>query len=76
MRMIDLAAVAERINALDGWSALVDFEMLDTARVIALFDDEDVEISGLGDVTPVAFWQGDLRPLLPVLQIVAEARGE
>ena len=73
---IDLAAVAARINALDGWDHCGNVRtskgehfaevMNDTGDVARVWED--------GRVTPVfPINIRDLMPLLPVLQIVAEA---
>ena len=78
--MIDLAAVAARIDALDGWSArLVSPELVSVEyapRGTRLL----INVRGMVELTSEVLgfgrYDGDLMPLLPVLRIVAEARGE
>ena len=73
---IDLAAVAERINALDGWTARIDDDMNGVFTVQAMYlSGETLTIWADGDVLTYE-WELSLMPVLPVLQIVAEARGE
>lgn len=69
---IDLAAVAARIAALDGWRIGIRSESG------ATFSNSDshltIKVGHDGRVVPLYF-PYDLMPLLPVLQIVKEAQG-
>ena len=80
--MIDLAAVAARIVALPGWSVNGVFctddddgEATGTYLSVSFNDDDTVFVDESGAVTGASY-DDDLMLLLPVLQIVAEARGE
>lgn len=68
--MIDLAAVAKRINALEGWreassdvDEIIGFEEVHGIGSVFVSCDGEVSLD----------WCGNLTQLLPVLQIVAEA---
>ena len=72
--MIDLAAVAAKINALEGWTAKKSSDWEEVGFIFA--GDEsgafDLDITTDGEVL-AGEMTCDLMPLLPVLQIVAEA---
>ena len=76
--VIDLAAVAERINALEGWDTEFISEFPGRLR-LRYVDGGEATIWGScrGTVSDYAGdWSDDLMTLLPALKIVAEARGE